>query len=249
MAGLFFTSQSKLSHVWIPTDIAGCKLWLRADQGITLNTGNVSGWNDYSGGNYHCAQPVAIRQPLFNSSDADFNNKPSITFDGSNDYLIRNTGDFNITGKIITTYIVMKWIGGIEQAGIFSIYNDNVGGIYDWNNYGAIVVAMNYPAGTLSFYRNGLNKKYGVIPAGAAILSMIDDGVNMKTYLNGVFIEQVASNQNYTTEQYIIGCRMAGSPSYFSNCKISEQITYETALGTTDNTTVINYLKALYGIA
>jgi len=242
-AALFFTSQSK--NTFKPTDIAGCKLWLRADQGITLNGGNVSGFDDFSGGNFHASQAAAISQPLFNASDPDFNNKPSITFDGINDYLWRNNTDFNITGKTLTTYIVMKYISGSGNTGIMSLVGSN----NDYDNPASIVLGQ-CTSGNILLYRSPFGPlAYGAYPVTAKILSLVDDGTTLKTYLNGVYVTQVASNQFYNTRNYYIGCRyVAGTPSYFSGFKLTEQITYETAAGTSDDTMIINYLKSEYGI-
>ncbi|MFN7318773.1 MAG: SGNH/GDSL hydrolase family protein, partial [bacterium] len=49
----------------IPTDIANCVLWLKADTGITQGTatGRVSAWADQSGAGNHFAQGTANKQP------------------------------------------------------------------------------------------------------------------------------------------------------------------------------------------
>jgi len=50
---------------WAPTDIAGCRLWLDADSGVTIDgaTGNVSSWTDQSGTGLVLTAPAAARQP------------------------------------------------------------------------------------------------------------------------------------------------------------------------------------------
>jgi len=60
---------------------------LRADRGITLNGSKVSAWSssDTSGdSNRTVSQATASLQPTFQSSDSNFNNKPSVKFTKAN---------------------------------------------------------------------------------------------------------------------------------------------------------------------
>lgn len=64
--------------------------WYRADLGVTLNGSTVSAWADQSGtgdSNKNATQGTAANQPTFTASDANFNNRPVLTFDGTTDYL------------------------------------------------------------------------------------------------------------------------------------------------------------------
>lgn len=71
----------------VPLRIAGLEAWYRADRGITLNGSDVSGWADQSGNGNDLVQAVEADQPLFNEGDANFNNKPTLSFSGVNDNL------------------------------------------------------------------------------------------------------------------------------------------------------------------
>jgi hypothetical protein len=72
--------KSKKSVVpFVPTDIAGCQLWLKADAGITKDGSNyVSAWLDQSGNNNHAVQATGSAQPLW--VDNQLNGKPSLCF-------------------------------------------------------------------------------------------------------------------------------------------------------------------------
>src|SRR5262245_16371433 len=70
---------------WRPVMLSGLKLWLRADMGITLNSGNVSAWADQSGSVQDFVQGTANKQPAWSATS--MNGRPGITFDGSNDCL------------------------------------------------------------------------------------------------------------------------------------------------------------------
>lgn len=79
---------------FLPTQISGLQLWLRADRGVTLVSGAVSQWNDYSGtgdSNKNVTQSTSTKRPTPNTADANFNNQATLTFDGTDDYLVSGT--------------------------------------------------------------------------------------------------------------------------------------------------------------
>jgi hypothetical protein len=68
-----------------PLGIAGLKLWVRADAGITTSGGAVSAWADQSGNGNHLSQATAAAQPQFVTGEA--NGLPLVRFDGTSDTL------------------------------------------------------------------------------------------------------------------------------------------------------------------
>lgn len=71
-----------------PATILGSALlqWCRSDLGITIGTG-VSAWADQSAGAKHYTQGTGAAQPSYSASDATLGNRPSLTFDATDDYL------------------------------------------------------------------------------------------------------------------------------------------------------------------
>lgn len=65
--------------------------WWRSDLGVTLNGSNVSSWLGQKVG-YDLAQGTAADQPAYAATDAAYNSKPSITGDGSSDWLTETAG-------------------------------------------------------------------------------------------------------------------------------------------------------------
>ena len=64
---------------FVPTDIAGCVLWLRSDWGITKDGSNkVAFWADKSNNGNTLGQGILNRRPLW--VDAQLNGYPSISF-------------------------------------------------------------------------------------------------------------------------------------------------------------------------
>lgn len=71
--------------------------------------GSTTTFLDYNkvGTKYNLANPAAANQPTYNPSSANFNNLPSFTFDGVNDYVSNSVSDYRIgdhSGMIISAY-------------------------------------------------------------------------------------------------------------------------------------------------
>jgi hypothetical protein len=73
--------------VWNPSMISTA-LWLDAADASTVTTesGAVSQWNDKSGNGRNVTQPIDFRRPAYDSTG--FNNRPTLIFDGSTDFLL-----------------------------------------------------------------------------------------------------------------------------------------------------------------
>ena len=84
----------------------GLRLWLTADAGITKDgSGAVTAWNDQSGQGNHALQPDTALAPAFN--EADFGGKPSLHFDGEDDYLnVTTSPSIAITGDVASFFAV-----------------------------------------------------------------------------------------------------------------------------------------------
>lgn len=65
-----------------PTDIWGCKAWLRSDMGITLNGSTVSAWADQSGNGNGATQASAGLQPTYVTANGA-NGRPLLRFGGA----------------------------------------------------------------------------------------------------------------------------------------------------------------------
>ncbi len=74
-----------------PGNICGALLWLKADTGV-IGTTAVSAWADQSNNNHNAIQNTASNQPTLNAASINFN--PSITLDGSNDFMKITNGIF-----------------------------------------------------------------------------------------------------------------------------------------------------------
>lgn len=92
-----------------PTDIAGCKLWLRGDLGVTQAGGVVSQWNDQSGNGAHASQATTSRKPAYLASG--INGLPGLTFSnagGAEARLDNTTVNLTAAGGARTAFFVHR---------------------------------------------------------------------------------------------------------------------------------------------
>lgn len=99
-----------------PTDLTTLTAWFRGDLGVTLNGSDVSDWADQSGLFSDFAQSTASQQPLFNSSNSNFNNRPTLDFDRTT-FENMQTGTVTAISHPFTIFIVVKWasFGGVPD--------------------------------------------------------------------------------------------------------------------------------------
>jgi hypothetical protein len=100
---------------FLPTQLSGCSLWLRADLGITIATG-VSAWNDQSGvgdAARNATQATGASQPAFQAKNSAFNNQPTVNFSGSQ---LMPTGTWSAAqAQPQTVFIVAKDTSGASN--------------------------------------------------------------------------------------------------------------------------------------
>lgn len=103
----------RCNTAWKPTDVAGCKLWLKADAGITKDGSDyVSAWADQSGNGNDASQGTGTNQPLW--VDTQLNGKPVIRFDGINDYL-KSVLNASITQPMTVFIIYTEQVGTLQM--------------------------------------------------------------------------------------------------------------------------------------
>ncbi|HEY3495741.1 MAG TPA: hypothetical protein VGK73_13680 [Polyangiaceae bacterium] len=75
---------------FVPTDLNGLVLWLRADLGITTDIGGtVAAWDDQSGAGHDFAEGNTAIQPNLVASETDFPTpQPSVKFDIASNQLV-----------------------------------------------------------------------------------------------------------------------------------------------------------------
>jgi hypothetical protein len=159
----------------LPSDFSPV-LWLDANDSSTVirSSGVVSTWEDKSGNNYHFTQNAdTSRRPIY--STTSLNGMPSITFDGSNDYLsISSRLGFSVNPEI-SVFAVTSFISNIATDNrIFQL----------GNNAHSLAVAGG--SGSWSWRFNGGNEVY--------------NAVSLNTPAQQAWVRQAGSN--YSASQF-----------------------------------------------
>jgi len=150
--GLSTCNGSATCKDWLPNQVAGMLLWLKADS-ITLNNDDaISVWYDSSGNANH-AIGLSTARPLFKTNVV--NSKPVVRFDGSNDVM-------NFTSAlstIRTAIFVIKYTTGylnyapiLGHASLYDWHGAPIDGNIVWTAYSNAYVqaATAYNNGTLT---------------------------------------------------------------------------------------------------
>ena len=220
-------------------------LWLKADAGITLNGSTVSAWADQSGAGNHCSQSTASYQPTFNAADSGANNKPTLSFDGSNDRLNSSIAINGINTSSFSMFIVAK-NGASSGTYKFQFAINNIS-----------VQNCKYPDGQYYYYSGAdflSNNTSDCSNSGTPyrIYEMIKNyNVSLKMYINSVLRNTATSGGligSFTNGVFVVGAyNISGSQSWLGN--IAEIIIYKTLLTDADRAVVENYLITKYSIS
>jgi hypothetical protein len=224
--GFFSAPIAASAPPFSPTDIAGLKLWLKADAGVTLSGSNVISWADQSGqGNNLSSQTgnSVLEQNIIN-------NKPAIKFDSG-----RLTGTDIVTAK--TIYAVIKTLAS-QPSQYAAILEATGGGLYS-------AISEN----TWGSYFNTERPANTIISANTAavIASISNDGISYEFRLNGQNdLTQSDGGGFLSRSDLYIG--NDGSQGQQANVYIAEIIVYDSAISGTNIANIETYLNGRYAI-
>jgi len=234
---LFGVIASSKQSVFNPLSVAGCKLWLKADVGITKDGGDlVSNWADQSGNSNDLAQATGTNQPLW--VDSAHASKPTIRFDGVDNFLQIQPFATGSHTQPVTIFIVC------------TIPSDSGGN------------RMIYMAGTVGgatrcqFYTNG-TPKYGIYAGSAEVFSAEAPSTALAYFT--VKYNGASSEVRRNTTQIISGNPGANNPNGmtlasqdagadFANIDICEVLFYDASITGTDLTDIETYLAGRWGL-
>ena len=229
----FFTSDKLFSQNFLPTNLPGLMLWLRADTGITQGANGVSTWKDLSGHGYDAVQNTSANQPD-SSNPAELCGKPALFFNGTSDFLrgplIPGLGDSSISLFVVAKLNAINLNRPMFTAG------------------GAFGLILWHTAANLQFRNNNV-----IVTGGASTTQYYlftakkNVGVGDTVYRNGIFAGGLGGNSGNAfsdTTHYGIG-REAAFSQFFSGY-IAEMVMYSNALTPTQRQTVEKYLFDKY---
>lgn len=224
----------------------GMAFWIRADVAV-LDSDSISELYDLSGNGLNATQTVTNNQPLY--SPAAVAGQPSITFDGSNDYL-RMPAGFSDFSQGITAFVVAK----PQTANSWARFFDLGRGQANNNIFLARELTTNNLVydNLLGSSRQGRVNAFNlIVPESVNIYGLTHETSGVATlFKNGV--SQVSSLFALppTTERTLnyIARSNWSADGYYSG-EIAEVIIYNRALNNAERTEVETYLRNRYGIA
>ena len=232
------------SNAFVPTDIAGCTLWLRSDLGVTANasTSAITLWKDQSGNGFDAAPGTS---PTYAPASANATGLPSVHVVGaSSQYLTGSLGAPGVTAHTVFAVLAfptpyanraacaaVKSGGGVNSG--FALFTEAVTGLIGRTGDGASFTTASSnaaPVGSLGVYSTAAKT-----------------GGSVDVWANGVSMASVS------TALTLVACPtyylfQLASSQYFFDGDAYEFIIYDSVLSTADRMRVHRYLGARYNV-
>lgn len=210
----------------------------------SIVSGSVATLGDSSGHARHFTQTTSTNRPTYNSSDSNFGGRPSMTFDGVNDWLLGPSFSDGAGGATCTIY-------GIVNGG-------SAGRVYTGSGAGEPLLRVFSATVVQGLYTNtGVTAKDYTRSSGALVrYAVVFDGTTGSTaipkfYVNGVdggsYSASAASNGVIANSLRAIGANVAGSGGFF-NGTLVDPLAYSGAHTAAQVTAVDDWLKWRNGL-
>lgn len=235
---------SNVAGVWTPASLPGLRLWLRADQGVTLSGSAVTQWQDQSGNALHVAQGTPAAQPTYVASS--INTRPAISFDG-NDRLQNTTANLITTAGAARTVFVVGRSNNLTGGSTITLRLSS-----------AFAAQLMLIAGGSHYVGNdGLSGAQNIILSGTPLSNMTSNfqstwqwagATSAPTFRYNRVAQTVASGVQ-GTESGTLGFEVgANAASQFWNGVLGEIIVCAGALSSGDIDQTESYLRTQWGL-
>ncbi len=226
---------------FVPTDIAGCQLWLDASDTATITetAGAVSSWADKSTNAYAATQGTGAQQPTTGTRSQ--NGLNVLDFDGG-DRLDLPSGIYSISNGPNTAFVVWATDATSSNQRLLGGYTG-----VDGTRYGFM---LNDPAGNISVRNNsgGTSVSQAVtFNTNAHIAALRRSGGSLDNIYDGTLVNSGSGAANYTVISMHIGA--SSTLAFPLNGMIAEIVLYNSSLSDADANTVGNYLATKWGIS
>ena len=212
-----------------PLDITGCFVWLDASQEEQNNNELVGNWHDQSGNGYDFIKATDPPKPIFKTGI--INGLPALLFDGIDDSLTGITGLGE--NQPNTMFMVAKLVVAEDDVALFDTAATE-------ERHQLATTAGNFTifAGTLL--------QDGPRTTDWFIFTCIFDGASSLIKRNAASASGQAGAHPCNSGIYI-GRNWSGAG--FPNMYAAEFIMYNNRVSTGDQTKIVDYLKAKYGVS
>tara|TARA_R110000803_G_scaffold144677_1_gene210491 strand:- start:21 stop:803 length:783 start_codon:yes stop_codon:yes gene_type:complete len=175
-------------------DFSPYNVWDSENVVISGTSTTLTDFNNV-GTTYDLVNPAATNQPTYTATDSDFNNLPSLTFDGIDDY-VKNSVSLFRYGDSSGMYIsVFKYLGGLYFQFLTSTDENNAGRFIKQSLTGGTVQYTHRWGGGTS----NIDTTQGSITSGdVEIQALAGNGSSYVTYnSDGVIANTVSGNSSY----------------------------------------------------
>lgn len=217
----------------IPLQFSGLEAWFRSDRGITLNGSDVSTWADQSGNGNDLSQGSDSKQPLFNAIDSNFNGRPSLTFDGIDDFL--RSADF-ASGDLAQPNTIFAVYKFADNTGTQVLYD----GLLTTERQSIVTV------GTQAIIHGGADQNIHTEDTDPHILLSLYNGASSNTWQDGANTTPGGSVGTEPMGGLTLGALF--NDTVPAACEVVEFLIYDGSLTDTEKNLVANYLADKYGI-
>lgn len=216
-----------------PDDISGLVVWYDS-QFKTLNGSNVSALLDQGPNSDDITQSTAADQPLWNSSDSDFNNQPSIQGDTVSEFMDISAftgGDVAQPSTIVT---VAKFISVVSFRFMYDSDNNSFRQTMFLDSGG--------PWGIFA----GTTLSGGTGDTSPHIFIAIFNGASSKLYVDGG--TAVLSGDAGTQAMRGLTICARNLPANYSDVKMAEKVIYDNEVSASDLNDLGSHYDSKYGI-
>lgn len=239
-----------------PASIAGLCLWLDADDAATVfestdtsdpaEAGDTLGlWLDKSGQGNHVGQSSSTLRPIWTS--AGLNSRNIVTFDGSNDRMVKDAASGLTNAATYTWYFVLiqevhsgnddaicvQDSGGVDIFRMRAVPgSSNIAWLGNYNTSGAVSSTRNIGTANTAYVRKATN-----------------DGSNQRWYYSGTNDTDAATGGTITGTgdiQFVIGDGDTSAGNWDGS--FAEVLYWNTLLTNDQQTAVEAYILAKWGI-
>lgn len=232
------------SSDFVATSVANCRSWHRASLGVTNVGGAASAWADQSGAgdsNRNLVQGTAGNRPAITATNASFNNRATLDFDGAGDFLASGGAWSGGTyAQPTTIYVAMRF----SSVTLFSYVFDSSDGT------GGTRQALLINTGPQWYQFAGASLTGGT-PASATtyILACVYDGASSAVYANQYNTAAVSGDAGSNAlHSLTVGLDYSGAATSLSG-SVAEVISYSGAHASGTRQTVMQALGTMYGVS
>lgn len=235
-------------YVVKPSDLTSIYLWVDAELGITESGGDISGWDDQSGGSHDLTQSSGSLKPVWTA--AAFGSRHGVTFTPSNALALsaKHVHPTGFSWACVVQFTSSDTTSAYAGDAPLTVFGDATSGVYNGAGFSAgtarhmqYVGAWTPTDGTTTTLNDGA-------PHHILFTHSHDVGATVKIYVDGTLEASVAVSYNVVDNGFEnIGSGYLNQDGFDGD--LGEAIACDAVLTSTDATNLYNRAKRVWGVA